>query len=499
MPLTDEKMTPTLLMNPSPNIVYILADDMGYGDLSCLNPESKIHTRCLDRMAAEGMVFEDAHASSAVCTPSRYSILTGRYNWRSHLKKGVLFGYDPHLIEPGRMTVASYLHQQGYHTAMIGKWHLGWDWGTTDGQPAAKDGSNVDFNTAVSGGPDACGFEYSYGHCGSLDMPPYVYVENGRVTAPPDRITKNEGKYSWWREGPTGADFQHEDVLPNFTRRGLKYIEERAATDEPFFLYFPIPAPHTPILPTPEFRDKSGTNPYGDFCLQVDDMVGQFMDTLDRAGITDNTILIFTSDNGCSPEADFEELAKVGHNPSYIFRGHKADIYEGGHRIPLLIKWPEMIQAGSVSAETVCLVDLLATCADIAGTSLPDDAGEDSVSNLSIWRGQSLNKSLREATIHHSIDGSFSIRKDNWKLEMCAGSGGWSDPRPGKACEGLPPIQLYNLDDDIGERQNVYAENPEVIEELKTLLTDYVKNGRSTPGAPQENTGNPGWEQLWWM
>lgn len=228
-------------------------------------------------------------------------------------------------------------------------------------------------------------------------------------------------------------------------------------------------------------------------------MVGQFMDTLDRAGITDNTILIFTSDNGCSPEADFEELAKVGHNPSYIFRGHKADIYEGGHRIPLLIKWPEMIQAGSVSAETVCLVDLLATCADIAGTSLPDDAGEDSVSNLSIWRGQSLNKSLREATIHHSIDGSFSIRKDNWKLEMCAGSGGWSDPRPGKACEGLPPIQLYNLDDDIGERQNVYAENPEVIEELKTLLTDYVKNGRSTPGAPQENTGNPGWEQLWWM
>lgn len=382
---------------------------------------------------------------------------------------------------------------------MIGKWHLGWDWGTTDGQPAAKDGSNVDFNTAVSGGPDACGFEYSYGHCGSLDMPPYVYVENGRVTAPPDRITKNEGKYSWWREGPTGADFQHEDVLPNFTRRGLKYIEERAATDEPFFLYFPIPAPHTPILPTPEFRDKSGTNPYGDFCLQVDDMVGQFMDTLDRAGITDNTILIFTSDNGCSPEADFEELAKVGHNPSYIFRGHKADIYEGGHRIPLLIKWPEMIQAGSVSAETVCLVDLLATCADIAGTSLPDDAGEDSVSNLSIWRGQSLNKSLREATIHHSIDGSFSIRKDNWKLEMCAGSGGWSDPRPGKACEGLPPIQLYNLDDDIGERQNVYAENPEVIEELKTLLTDYVKNGRSTPGAPQENTGNPGWEQLWWM
>jgi arylsulfatase A-like enzyme len=486
-------------MNKQPNIIYILADDMGYGDLSCLNPESKIRTSCLDRMAAEGMTFEDAHASSAVCTPSRYSILTGRYNWRSRLKKGVLWGYSTHLIEPGRMTVASFLKQQGYHTAMIGKWHLGWDWATTDGQPVQEDFSNVDFGRPISQGPEACGFDYSYGHCGSLDMPPYVYVENGTVTAPPDRITKNDEKFSWWREGPTGADFHHEDVLPNFTRRGLKYIEERATADEPFFLYFPIPAPHTPILPTPEFRGKSGTNPYGDFCLQVDDMVGQFMETLDHAGIADNTILIFTSDNGCSPQADFEELAGFGHNPSYIFRGHKADIYEGGHRIPLLIKWPEEIKAGSVSAETVCLSDLFATCADITGRSLPDNAGEDSVSNLSVWKGQPLNRSLREATIHHSIDGSFSIRKGKWKLEMCAGSGGWSDPRPGEACEGLPPIQLYNLDDDIGERQNVYNKYPEVVEELKTLLTQYVESGRSTPGAPQQNTGSPGWEQLWWM
>jgi len=397
------------------------------------------------------------------------------------------------------MTVASYVKGHGYHTAMIGKWHLGWDWSTTDGQPVAKNGANVDYEGPVANGPDTYGFDYYYGHCGSLDMAPYVYVENGAITSAPDRITGSKEKFSWWREGPTGADFEHEDVLPNFTRRGVRYIEERAAAGEPFFLYFPMPAPHTPILPTAEFRGKSGTNLYGDFCLMVDDVVGQFRNALERSGIADNTILIFTSDNGCSNQADYAELATFGHNPSYVFRGHKADIYEGGHRIPLVVEWPEGIEAGSISDETVCLGDLLATCADILGTPIPDNAGEDSVSNLSVWQGKQLDQTLREATIHHSIDGSFSIRKGKWKLEMCPGSGGWSDPTPGPACEGLPPIQLYNLDTDIGERTNVYDEYPEVVAELKTLLTRYVETGRSTPGQPQENTGGPGWEQLWWM
>lgn len=480
-----------------PNIVYILADDMGYGDLSCLNPSSKIQTKYLDQMAAEGMIFEDAHATSAVCTPSRYSILTGRYNWRSNLKEGVLYGYNPHLVEPGRMTVASLLKAHGYHSAMIGKWHLGWDWTTTNDQsPSAE---NVDFAGLVTNGPDACGFDYYYGHAGSLDMPPYVYVENGRVTAQPDRITENTNKFSWWRAGPTAPDFKHEDVLPNFTRRSIKYIEDRAATGEPFFLYFPLPAPHTPMLPTEEFQGKSGTNLYGDFCLQVDDVVGQIMATLERTGIADNTILIFTSDNGCSPEADFPQLDSMGHHPSFVFRGHKADIYEGGHRIPLLIKWPKVIQAGSKSAEIVCLSDLMATCADILGLSLPDNAGEDSISNLSVWQGQQLDKSLREATIHHSIDGSFSIRKGKWKLEMCAGSGGWSHPRPDEVHVGLPPMQLYDLEVDIGERNNVVADHPDVVESMKQLLTQYVANGRSTPGEKQPNTGTSKWQQLWWM
>ena len=486
-------------MTQRPNVVYILADDMGYGDVSCLNASSKIHTDHLDRMAAEGMIFEDAHASSAVCTPSRDSILTGRYNWRSSLKSSVLWGYSTHLIEPDRMTVATLLQQHGYHTAMIGKWHLGWDWATTDGNPADGVAGNTDFSGPVVNGPDVYGFDTYYGHSGSLDMAPYVYVENGKATAQPDRVTENSEKSTWWRKGPTASDFRHEDVLPNFARRGVKVIEERAATGEPFFLYFPLPAPHTPILPAPEFRGKSGTNAYGDFCLHVDDTVGKIVDALERMGVADNTILVFASDNGCSPEADFGQLAELGHHPSYVFRGHKADIYEGGHRIPLIVRWPEEVPAGSVSTETVCLCDLMATCAEIVGASLPDNAGEDSVSNLPVWQGKPLDRSLREATIHHSVDGSFSIRKGKWKLEMCAGSGGWSSPRPGEECEGLPPIQLYDLSTDIGERQNVHDQHVDVVEDLKALLTQYVENGRSTPGTRQRNTGPLEWEQLWWM
>ena len=486
-------------MTQKPNIVYILADDMGYGDVSCLNKSSKIRTRHLDGMADAGMVFEDAHSSSAVCSPSRYSILTGRYNWRSRLKSGVLWGASPHLIEDGRTTVASFLKQHGYHTAMIGKWHLGWDWATTDGCPAAEDWSNIDYSGPVTCGPDACGFDYYYGHCASLDIPPYVYVENGRVTALPDRVTEDTGAQSWWRKGPTGSDFRHEEVLSNFTQRSVDYIEERAATGEPFFLYFPLPAPHTPILPTKEFRGRSGTNDYGDFCLQVDDIVGQIIDALDRAGMADNTILLFTADNGCSPAADVTGLEKMGHHPSHVFRGYKADIYEGGHRIPLIIRWPEVIPAGTTSNETVCLSDLLATCSDILGDSLPDNAGEDSVSNLPAWMGKRMDCSLREATVHHSVDGSFSIRKGKWKLEMCAGSGGWSHPRPGEECEGLPPIQLYDLETDISEKQNVHDKHPDVVEELKALLSQYVENGRSTPGVKQGNTGPLEWTQLWWM
>lgn len=478
-----------------PNVVFILADDMGYGDVSCLNPAGKIRTPCLDRLAGAGMAFCDAHASSAVCTPSRYSLLTGRYNWRSWLKEGVTFGYDRPVIEAGRMTVASFLKSHGYATACFGKWHLGWSWQRENGSAD----SPVDFSQAITDGPTARGFDSFFGISASLDMPPYVYVENDRATAIPDRDTPGCSGKAFWREGPIAPDFEHAEVLPTLCRRAVQWLEKQAAGAQPFFLYFPLPAPHTPILPAEPFRGCSGTNAYGDFCLQVDAVVGEIADSIDRLGLRDNTVLIFASDNGCAPMADLQELAAAGHFPSYHFRGHKADIYEGGHRVPLIVRWPDTIAPGQRCDDTVCLVDLLATCADILGEKLPADAGEDSVSNLPLWRGLPLDRSLREATVHHSIDGSFSIRKGRWKLEMCPGSGGWSSPRPGKECEGLPPMQLYDLQDDVGERRNRLAEYPEVVADLQDLLTQYVVNGRSTPGEAQGNYGGCCWRQLWWL
>ena len=466
-----------------PNIVYILTDDLGYGDLSCLNESSKIETPHLDKLAKEGMIFTDAHSSSAVCTPTRYGILTGRYNWRSRLKKGVLNGYSTHLIDPERMTVADLLKQYDYYTACVGKWHLGWDW--------AKKGSKqdeVDFTGPVKNGPDVNGFDYYYAHCGSLDMAPYVYVENGWVTAQPDRVTEGKDKYGWWRKGPTGADFHHEDVLPNYTQHGAKYIRDRAKTGKPFFLYLALPAPHTPILPSKEFQGKSGINPYCDFVMMVDHCIGQITQAIDDSGVKNNTLIIFTADNGCSPAAKIDEMQAKDHYPSYVYRGHKADIYEGGHRIPFIVRWPDRVKASSHCDDTVCLTDLMATCADILGAKLPDNAGEDSVSILPDMTGIATGP-VREATVHHSINGSFSIRQGKWKLELCPGSGGWSYPKPGKAPEGSPPIQLYDLSTDIGETKNVQDKYPEVVKRLTDLLQKYVDQGRSTPGLPQKNEG----------
>ncbi len=487
-----------------PNLVYILADDMGFGDLSCLNPESKLRTPHLDRLAAGGLRCLDAHSTSAVCTPSRYSILTGRYNWRSALKEGVTWGYSPPLIEPGRLTVASLLHRQGYRTACIGKWHLGLDWARKGPKP-----EDVDYALPIARGPCTVGFDHFFGISASLDMPPYVYVEDDRTTAVPTRRTRGcdlpekrapgDVGFRFWRPGPIGPDFRHADVLPTLTRKAEAWIGTQAKGRQPFFLYFPLPAPHTPILPTAPFQDRSRTNAYGDFCLMVDDVVGRIMAALDQAGATENTIVIFAADNGCSPSADFSGLARLGHRPSHVFRGHKADIFEGGHRIPLLVRWPARIRAGRACRETVCLVDLLATMAEATGAKVPDTAGEDSVSNLPLWLGRRHAKPVREATVHHSMDGSFSIRQGRWKLELCAGSGGWSAPRPGPECAGLPAVQLYDLRADVGEQRNVQAEHPRVVARLRRLLADYVRNGRSTPGRPQPNTGDFPWLQLDWL
>ncbi len=483
-----------------PNVVFILCDDLGYGDVACNNPEGKIATPHLDRLASQGMRFTDAHTTSSVCTPTRYSTLTGRYNWRSRLQRGVLGGLSPPLIEPGRMTVAELLRRNGYHTACIGKWHLGMNWTRKAGASRFEDriekgpeGWNVDYTRPIADGPNAVGFDYYFGIAASLDMVPYTFIENDRVTAQPTvdkAFPMMPGKEHTTRRGPGAAEFEAVDVLPTLTRKAVDYIAARtapAAGGRPFFLYLPYASPHTPIAPSPEWRGRSGLNPYADFVMQNDACVGDVLAALEEHGVADDTLVIFTSDNGCSPQADFGALEAKGHDPSYVFRGHKADIFDGGHRVPFIVRWPGKVPAGTTSGQLVSLVDLTATCADLLDVPLPDDAAEDSVSLLPVLLGKA-ERPVREALVHHSISGKFSIRQGRWKLELCPGSGGWSQPRdPQAARQGLPPIQLYDMEADVGETRNLQAEHPEVVERLTALLRQYVARGRSTPGEPQKN------------
>ncbi|MGB5555854.1 MAG: arylsulfatase [Flavobacteriaceae bacterium] len=488
-----------------PNIIYILADDLGYGDIATFNTNGKIATPNIDRLAADGMKFTDAHTSSAVCTPTRYSIMTGRYNWRSSLKEGVLTGVSKALIPKTRTTVASLLKKAGYHTAVVGKWHLGWDWALKEGDSVAGTGwnpgdyKNIDFSRPITNGPKDLGFDFSYGHSGSLDMAPYVYVENGMPTMVPDTVTVDTGKYTWWREGPTSADFIHEEVTPNFFEKSFAYIEQKANADAPFFLYLALPSPHTPILPTESWLGKSGLNPYADFVMQIDDFIGQLGKILAAKGITENTLVIFTSDNGCSPQADFEILGEKGHDPSAIYRGHKADIYEGGHRVPFIVKWPAKVKAGTINDATICTTDFMATCAALTGIDLSENEGEDSFSILPMLIGENSKDGFREATVHHSINGSFAIRKDQWKLIFCPDSGGWSDPKPNAKNIALPKYQLFNLEDDPTEQNNLYGQHPELTDELEKLMVSYIENGRSTPGPKMKNdpmANGKIWKQL---
>lgn len=480
-----------------PNILFVLCDDLGYGDLHCLNPEGKIPTPNFDRLAKSGMVFRDAHSGSAVCTPTRYGVLTGRYAWRSKLQSGVLGGLSPRLIEPGRMTVASLLKKHGYNTACIGKWHLGLDWVVKPGKTVTElniespdQVHNVDYGQPFSNGPTAVGFDTYFGISASLDMVPYAYLHNDRVTA---ELTVDRqfplmlGREGSTRLGPGAKDFEASNVLPRLTREAILFLGRQATQDAPFFLYLPYASPHTPIVPTPEWQGKSNLNPYADFVMQQDACLGELLDGLERSGRAQNTLVIVTSDNGCSPQAKFPELLAKGHNPSGIFRGTKADIFEGGHRVPFLVRWPLKVEPGRVSDRLICLVDLLATCADLVGAKLPDVAAEDSVSFLPTLLSDEPQPE-RVPVVHHSINGSFAIREGRWKLCLCPDSGGWSAPRPGTpASRELPDMQLFDLVADPSETTNLADQQPAVVAQLRQRLEQFVAEGRSTPGAPQQN------------
>jgi len=474
-----------------PNIVYILADDLGIGDVGAFNPQGKIATPNMDRLAAEGMRFTDAHSGSAVCTPTRYGVLTGRYAWRTRLQSGVLWGYSMPLISDGRMTVASMLKQQGYNTACVGKWHLGLEWTRRDSAIARTDSSkesweNYDLSKPIVSGPLQVGFDYYFGISASLDMHPHVYIRNDRATSQATRIIEGSKPRPFWRKGPVGDDFRHIEVLDTLTEKAVEYVASQDS-EVPFFLYFPLTAPHKPIMPEARFQNQSGLNDWADFVMQVDWTIGQVMSALEAKGLSENTLFIVTSDNGATPGANFGELGKKGHDPSAEFRGHKADIFEGGHRVAFIARWPAVVRGGTTCEQTICHTDLLATAAEITGIDLPDDAGEDSVSILPALR-KSATSSLREATVHHSINGSFAVRQGKWKLCLCPGSGGWSGPRPKQARDRkLPPVQLFDLSADIEEQDNVFDKHPDVVRSLTALLQQYIDEGRSTPGERQSN------------
>ena len=462
-----------------PNVVIILADDLGFGDPGFANPDSKIPTPALDALAAQSLRFNDAHTPSAVCTPTRYGLLTGRYCWRSELESGVLRGYSPALIEAGRPTIASMLGGLGFETMGVGKWHLG-----------LGDRPMTDYAEPLLPGPLSVGFDHYFGIPASLDMEPYVYVRDTGVEAPPtettpDSLHRRQDGEGFWRGGPIAPGFRHIDVLPRIEREAVDFLEGRADSDAPFFLYVPLSAPHTPWLPLDEYRGRSGAGYYGDFVAQVDATVGRILGGLERSGRAGETLLIFTSDNGAHwPESDIERFDHRANGP---WRGQKADIHEGGHRVPFLVRWPGRVEPGTSSDQTICLTDVYATLAALVGVTLPDDVAEDSFDLSPLLQGDAPDEPIRPATVHHSSQGMFAVRSGPWKLIEGLGSGGFTPPRtidPATLEPGAPLGQLYHLLDDPDESDNLYNQHPEVVSRLQGVLDTLRTSGRSRPPGP---------------
>lgn len=482
-----------------PNIVIILADDMGWGDPQCYNADSKIPTPGIDRLAQEGMKFTDAHTPSAVCTPTRYGLLTGRYCWRSRLKSSVLDGFSPPLIEADRVTIASFLKQAGYATACIGKWHLGMQWTrkdgsleTTDREGGFRTGENIDLEKPVTGGPLDIGFDHFFGISASLDMPPYCWIKDDRCSPIPTSSvpTATDTIFLNQAGGVSDPEFRIERVLPKLQQHATDWIRKqyRDHPEQPFFLYLPLNSPHLPVAPSRPFRGKSGAGDYGDFVVETDHCVGSILQTLDETDQDQNTVVLFTSDNGglwhSWDPVEVDDVAnyrptprgnytrEYGHQSNAHLRGTKADIWEGGHRVPFLIRWPQQIPAGKVCDQLVELNDTLATIARIVDEPLPTGAAEDSrdLTEL-LWGGK---EPVRDFAIHHSLRGEFAIRMGKWKLIEHRGSGGFSRPRQVKAESGQVTGQLYDLSTDPSESRNVWSENPTVVRRLDIALGDVV-------------------------
>ncbi len=480
-----------------PNIVFILGDDMGYGSVQANNEKCTIPTPHLNRLVEEGMNFTDAHSDTSVCTPTRYGLLTGRYSWRSGLKSGVTWAFFPSLIEPEIVTVAEVLRDAGYDTGMVGKWHLGLDFTNKDGQTIAEEMNldqhlfvncgdfsavnlkynwkKLDFTKPVKGGPVDHGFDYYFGD-DIPNMPPYVFYKNNQIVEQPT-VPKPADMFGL--PGPMVPGWTLEAVMPALTQDAQRYIAEKAKGEKPFFLYFSLNSPHTPIAPSDEFKGRSGLNTYADWIMQTDAAVGAVLQSLDEQGIADNTLVIFSTDNG-STGKELNELKKMGCDLVHQFRGQKRSLYEGGHRVPYIVRWPKQTPKGSSCDATICLNDFMATAAEIAGVQLDENAGPDSHNILPLYQGK--NRAEDPAVIHHDFDGGYAIRRGDWKLIFLYNRKTKTFTR-----------ELYNVKEDIKETRDLVSQHPEVVTELSRLFEAQVKNGRSTPGPQQKNLEDPDW------
>jgi len=488
-----------------PNLVVIYADDLGYGDLQCYNPDrGKIPTPNIDRLASQGMRFTDAHSSSGVCSPSRYTLLTGRYHWRTRLQSGIVGKWGAPLIAPDRLTLAGLLKQRGYRSACIGKWHLGWDWPIgPDDRPLLAPRVKPDavatdehraawqrvFSQPIGGGPTSRGFDHYFG-TDVPNWPPYCFIEDDRTVGIPSeflpaRLLRNNLASL---QGPALKDWTLEPILPTLGDRAVRFIKDSAAGSGPFFLYMPLTSPHTPLAVNEQWRGRSGLNTYADFVMETDAVAGQVIEAIDNSGAADRTLVLFTSDNGCAPYIGAADLERQGHFPSGPLRGYKSDVWEGGHRVPFIVRWPGVVEPGRVCDRLVHQADVMATFADVAGRRLPDDAGEDSFSLLPLLRGE--DRDVRETAVSQSARGLLAVRRGPWKLIFGKGSGGWTKG------SDAHPAQLYNLEDDLPEKQNRYADRPETVTQLDELMKRLIQNGRSTPGPARANDVPVRWRSL---
>ena len=489
-----------------PNIVIVLADDLGYGDVACYNPtHGKIRTPHLDQFASQGMRFTDAHSSSAVCSQSRYSLLTGRYHWRTWLQSGIVNKFGAPLIAPDRVTLADLVRERGYQTACIGKWHMGWNWPIPRGREREflADPRNTSdpphestqqlwhevFSQQIGGGPLECGFDSFFG-VDLPNFPPFCYIDGDRTVGIPSEVlpaelmTNNLADYS----RPAVRNWRLDPILPEIGDRACQFISESAKQRKPFFLYLPITAPHTPLAVNKEWQRKSGLNAYADFVMETDALIGRVLRALEESQVAESTFVLISSDNGCAPYVGIDELASKGHCPNWPYRGFKTDIWEGGHRVPFMVRWPRSVKAGTTCNALVQQMDTLATVAELLNITLPPSVGEDSVSYLPLLLGS--KPATRVSAVNQSIHGLFAVRQGPWKLILGPGSGGWAKGSDEK------PQQLYHVDDDPTEERNLFGKHPELEKQLAQLMEKIVTDGRSTPGPVQQNDVPVDWRKF---